>query len=249
MKSLSHVQPFVTPWTVAHQAPLSMGFSRQEYCSGLPFPSPGDLPDPGIKPPTQGSPALQADALISEPPLLIKFPIYSFLGFVSLLIHGVLFKTVSYYCNSFLSLSLLFLAMRYSLQNLSSPTFFVPPTVEAWGPNHWTTRKFAHFSIFNPSSAARGSLSFLSLDWYLTSLTVRTLLPSSLVLYLFSQSCPPLSGVSLLLLPHIDPSSPPQPLARIPRQLLLDALLTFLSLQRPEPGHLPTAGRPFPTGL
>ena len=49
-----------TPWTVAHQAPLSMGFSRQEYWSGLPFPSPGDLPNPGIEP---GSPALQADAL------------------------------------------------------------------------------------------------------------------------------------------------------------------------------------------
>ena len=53
------------PWTVAHQAPLSMGFSRQEYWSGLPFPSPGDLPDPGIKP---RSPALQEDALTSEPP-------------------------------------------------------------------------------------------------------------------------------------------------------------------------------------
>ena len=50
----------VTPWTVAHQAPLSMGFSRQEYWSGLPFPFPGDLPDPGIKP---RSPALQADSL------------------------------------------------------------------------------------------------------------------------------------------------------------------------------------------
>ena len=55
-----------TPWTVAHQAPLSMGFSRQEYWSGLPFPSPGDLPNPGIKP---RSPALQADTLTSEPPL------------------------------------------------------------------------------------------------------------------------------------------------------------------------------------
>ena len=55
----------LTPWTVAHQAPLSMGFSRQEYWSGLPFPSPGDLPKPGIKP---RSPALQADALTSEPP-------------------------------------------------------------------------------------------------------------------------------------------------------------------------------------
>ena len=53
------------PWTVAYQASLSMGFSRQEYWSGLPFPSPGDLPDPGIKP---RSPALQADALPSEPP-------------------------------------------------------------------------------------------------------------------------------------------------------------------------------------
>ena len=55
----------VTSWTVAYQAPLSMGFSRQEYWSGLPFPSPGDLPDPRIEP---GSPALQADALPSEPP-------------------------------------------------------------------------------------------------------------------------------------------------------------------------------------
>ena len=65
MKSLSHVRLFATPWTVAYQASPSMGFSRQEYWSGLPFPSPGDLPDPGIKP---GSPALEADALISEPP-------------------------------------------------------------------------------------------------------------------------------------------------------------------------------------
>ena len=54
-----------TPWTVAHQAPPSMRFSRQEYWSGLPFPSPGDLPNPGIKP---RSPALEADALTSEPP-------------------------------------------------------------------------------------------------------------------------------------------------------------------------------------
>ena len=56
---------FATPWTVAYQAPRSMGFSRQECWSGLPFSSPGDLPDPGIQP---GSPALQADALPSEPP-------------------------------------------------------------------------------------------------------------------------------------------------------------------------------------
>ena len=65
VKLLSHVQLFVTPWTVAYQAPPSMGFSRQEYWSGLPFPSPGDLSDPGIKP---RSPSFQADALTSEPP-------------------------------------------------------------------------------------------------------------------------------------------------------------------------------------
>ena len=54
-----------TPWTVAYEAPLSMGFSRQEYWSGFPFPSLGDLPNPGIE---SGSPALEADALPSEPP-------------------------------------------------------------------------------------------------------------------------------------------------------------------------------------
>ena len=52
-----------TPWTVARQAPLSVGFSRQEYWSGLPFPSPGDLPDPGIK---SESPALQGNSLLTE---------------------------------------------------------------------------------------------------------------------------------------------------------------------------------------
>ena len=63
MKSLSRVRLFAIPWTVTYQAPLSMEFSRQEYQSGLPFPSPGDLPDPVI---ALGSPALQA--LPSEPP-------------------------------------------------------------------------------------------------------------------------------------------------------------------------------------
>ena len=53
-----------TPWTVAYQAPQSMEFSRQEHWNGLPFPSPGDLPNPRLDP---GSPALQADALLSEP--------------------------------------------------------------------------------------------------------------------------------------------------------------------------------------
>ena len=63
--SLSRVRLFVTPWTVAYQVPQSMGFSRQEYWSGLPFPSPGDLPDPVID---TASPTLKADALPSELP-------------------------------------------------------------------------------------------------------------------------------------------------------------------------------------
>ena len=65
MLVISHVQLFATAWTAASQASLSMGFSRQEYWSGLPFPSPGNLPDPGIEP---GSPAMQADSLPFEPP-------------------------------------------------------------------------------------------------------------------------------------------------------------------------------------
>ena len=62
---LSHVRLFATLWTIALQAPPSMGFSRQEYWSGLPLPSPRDLPNSGIEP---MSPALQADSLTSEPP-------------------------------------------------------------------------------------------------------------------------------------------------------------------------------------
>ena len=69
VKSLSRVQLFATPWTVAHQASPSMGFFRQEYWNGLPFLSPGDLPDPGIKP---RSPTFQADALTSEPPEVMR---------------------------------------------------------------------------------------------------------------------------------------------------------------------------------
>ena len=73
MKLLSRVRLFATPWTVAYQAPPSMGFSRQEYWSGVPFPSPGDLPDPGIEP---GFPAFQEDDLTSEPqgsPVAVQF--------------------------------------------------------------------------------------------------------------------------------------------------------------------------------
>ena len=64
LSCFSRVQLFVTPWTVAHQVPLSTGFSRQEYWSGLPSPPPEDRPNPGIKPESPPSPALQVDSLL-----------------------------------------------------------------------------------------------------------------------------------------------------------------------------------------
>ena len=81
-----------TPWTEAHQAPLSMEFPRQEYWSGLPFPSPGGLSDPGIEP---GSPALQADYLLTEPqgkPLVRLYnPLIIVLNLVCNILSRVLF--------------------------------------------------------------------------------------------------------------------------------------------------------------
>ena len=65
---LSHVQLSAIPWTMACQVPLSMGFSRQEYWSGVPFPSPGDLPDPGIEPLSPESPAMAGRFFTTEPP-------------------------------------------------------------------------------------------------------------------------------------------------------------------------------------
>ena len=65
--ALSHVRLFVTPWTVALQAPLSMEFSRQEYCNGLPFIPLGDLPNPGFKPSFPVSPALEGRFFTTEP--------------------------------------------------------------------------------------------------------------------------------------------------------------------------------------
>ena len=121
-KSLSRVRVFAILWTVAHQAPPSMGLSRQEYWSGLPFPSPGDLPNPGIEP---RSPALQTDALTSEPPgklffnylhgcliwtpiqmsdlwgLSSSFLIFSFLFFISLPFHFFSWQTFSTLSSNF----------------------------------------------------------------------------------------------------------------------------------------------------
>ena len=82
VKPISHVRLFATTWTVAYQAPPSMGFSRQEYWSGLPFPSPGDLPNPGIEP---GSHALQADTLPSTE-LIFIYHLNAFFSVITLCI-------------------------------------------------------------------------------------------------------------------------------------------------------------------
>ena len=72
LRHFSHVQLFATPWAVAHQVPLSMEFPRQENCSGLPFPPPGDLPDPGIKPVSTVAPASYVNSLpLSHPRILV----------------------------------------------------------------------------------------------------------------------------------------------------------------------------------
>ena len=75
-QSLSRVRFFETLWTVAHQAPLSMGFSRQEYWSELPFPSPGDLPHPGIEPKSPASPALAVGFFTTVPLLRLIFRVF-----------------------------------------------------------------------------------------------------------------------------------------------------------------------------
>ena len=68
VKLLSRVQLFATPWTVAYRVPPSMGFSRQEYWSGLPFPSSDDLPEPGIEPTSPAAYALAGEFFTTEPP-------------------------------------------------------------------------------------------------------------------------------------------------------------------------------------
>ena len=75
-QQLSRVQFFVSPQRGACQVPLSMGFPRQEYCSGLPFPTPGDLPDPGIEPEFPASPALAGTFFSTEPPGMPRKQLY-----------------------------------------------------------------------------------------------------------------------------------------------------------------------------
>jgi len=96
VKSLSRVWLFETPWTVTHQAPPPMEFSRQEYWSGLPFPSPRDLSDPGIEP---RSPTSWADALMSEPPGNQEMNMKGFL-FIIIIIIFLNFTILYWFCHT-----------------------------------------------------------------------------------------------------------------------------------------------------
>ena len=114
MLSCSVVSSSATPWTIAHQVPLSCGFSRREYWSGLPCPPPADLPNPGIKPRT---PTLQVDSLLSKP---LGKPKNTGVGCLSLL-HGI-FQTQE--SNQGL---LNYRQILYQLSYQESPLIYIPP--------------------------------------------------------------------------------------------------------------------------
>ena len=93
---LSHSQLFATPWTLAHQAPLSMGFSRQEYWSWLPFPLPGDLPDPATELASLASPALAGSFFSTKPQKdRYRFPIIFHLGYLQDIDYNSLCYTIN----------------------------------------------------------------------------------------------------------------------------------------------------------
>ena len=137
LSRFSCVQLFVTLWTVACQAPLSIGFSRQEYLSGLPCPSPGDLPNPGIKPVSLTSPAL-ADRFLLYINIQYAYCSKYFYKFSQALLLSCLFKLGINFIKK-----IFFLVMPHSLWDLSSLTSVDPrpSAVEAWSPNHWTARE------------------------------------------------------------------------------------------------------------
>ena len=131
----------MTPWTVAHQAPLSMDFSRQEYWSGLPFSSPGDLPDPGIKP---RSPALQADSLLSEPPFFYYIPQYFFF-LVDLCVLCKTLLSILFFCKY--PLSIFHPSFIVSLVEQKSLTFMIKTLVSHTRyKKKWPKRKDDQFS-------------------------------------------------------------------------------------------------------
>ena len=150
--SCSLVSDSASPSTVAYQAPLSMGFSRQGYRSGLPFPSPGDLPNPGIQP---GSPALQADSLLSKPagkPWWCPLPFWPLRSHSAPMWSG----RSTWLWEWEISSSFISYLFRYLLSSLScciSPTS--PPFFLFWGTcSSFSTQKLATF----PSHLGAGKI-------------------------------------------------------------------------------------------
>ena len=151
MKSLSHVQLFVTPGTVAYQAPPSMGFSMQEYWTGLPFPSPGYLPNPGIEP---RSPTLQADALPSEPPFIAKYKLFSVANNA---LHNLLLTYLFIFIMLFLSVftwltalpSLLFIRYHKLSPNSGKLLMLVPSSQKLFCLNHPCLTSYLSFHVSN----------------------------------------------------------------------------------------------------
>ena len=145
---LSHVWLFVTLWTVAHQAPLSMGFSRQEYWSGLPFPSPGDPPDPRIKPVSLASPAssggffttVPAGKLLSTEDTNVRKIILVYFFFFWM---QAIFKNLFWICYNIASvLCFGFLASRHVRSILATqPGIESTPLHRPQYLNHWISRK------------------------------------------------------------------------------------------------------------
>ena len=147
----------MTSWTAAYQAPLSMGFSRQEFWSGLPCPPPGDLPDPGIEP---ASPALQADSLLSEPSgkpdgghILVGILCVTFFKDYIYILKNIFYLFIWL-------LRVLVAACRLfscSMQTLSCSMWDLvprprikprPPALGAWSLSHWTTREVPIICLF-----------------------------------------------------------------------------------------------------
>ena len=137
VKSLSSVWLFGTPWTVARQAPPSLGFSSQEYWSGLPFPSPGDPPNPGIE---SGSPTLQVDALPSEPQTVRLLHPWDSPG-----------KSAGVGCHCLLQGILPTQGLNLGLPHCRQtqawriPWTEEPDRVSPWGPKEWDTTEGLHF--------------------------------------------------------------------------------------------------------
>ena len=164
---LSHVWLFVTPWTVACQAPLSMGVSRQGYWSRLPFPHPGDLPNPGIE---LMSPMLEGGFFTTEPPgnshtwwygrAAVHKEVNCFIFFILWKHLNLDWWLQSPVCNFF------FTTLRGGMWDLNYPTrdWIHAPCIERWCFNHWHARKSPVSNFYNRLSMGLLMLAFLCQD-------------------------------------------------------------------------------------